>query len=311
MSNELVKIETMNAVEVFDGDNITHILDNVEKQARELVPDLTTDKGRKEIASMSGKVASSKVALDNMGKKLAKNVKAKRKIIVDRLDALKIEVRRPLTDWENAEQVRVDALEARLKELADCTVFGPNPQVVDIEATIARATELCKYDWQDISARAAAEWARVYPYLVQLLEDSKKRDEDAAELARLKKADDDRKAEEAKAVKLKEVEPAPKPEIVPVPVVEPEKIIVIGNPGTEDNFAAAVVDMVEHIEEPVVGVDLAQHGADSTAYMVHRSKTQAQILIEKIESYDFQCEAGPLTGCKNWIELKTLLGGES
>ncbi|MFY0862602.1 hypothetical protein ACA369_25480, partial [Enterobacter kobei] len=88
------------------------------KEARSLVPDVSTRKGRDAIASMAHKVARSKTYIDNAGKDLVAELKAlpkqideSRRIVRERLDALKDEVRRPLTEWE-AEQERIKAEEA-------------------------------------------------------------------------------------------------------------------------------------------------------------------------------------------------------
>lgn len=32
-------------------------------------------------------------------------------------------------------------------------------------------------------------------------------------------------------------------------------------------------------------------------------------LLEKIESYGFSCEAGPLANCADWVDLKAALSG--
>ena len=82
------------------------------------MPDVTTKKGRDAIASMAHKVARSKTYIDNAGKALVAELKAlpkqideSRRVVRERLDALKDEVRRPLTEWE-AEQERIKAEEA-------------------------------------------------------------------------------------------------------------------------------------------------------------------------------------------------------
>ncbi|STR94742.1 Uncharacterised protein [Hafnia alvei] len=82
------------------------------------MPDLSTKKGRDAIASMAHKVARSKTYIDNAGKDLVAELKAlpkqideSRRLVRERLDALKDEVRRPLTEWE-AEQERIKAEEA-------------------------------------------------------------------------------------------------------------------------------------------------------------------------------------------------------
>ncbi|HCT7944885.1 TPA: hypothetical protein OT890_003642 [Raoultella ornithinolytica] len=116
---DLVVIEKKNAMAVFtNNDQLDPLIEAIEKEARSLVPDVTTKKGRDAIASMAHKVARSKTYIDNAGKDLVAELKAlpkkideSRRIARERLDALKDEVRRQLTEWE-AEQDRIKAEEA-------------------------------------------------------------------------------------------------------------------------------------------------------------------------------------------------------
>lgn len=118
---DLVVIEKKNAMAVFtNNDQLDPLIELIEKEARSLVPDVTTKKGRDAIASMAHKVARSKTYIDNAGKDLVAELKAlpkqideSRRVARERLDALKDEVRRPLTEWE-AEQERIKAEEAML-----------------------------------------------------------------------------------------------------------------------------------------------------------------------------------------------------
>lgn len=116
---DLVVIEKKNAMAVFtNNDQLDPLIEAIEKEARSLVPDVTTKKGRDAIASMAHKVARSKTYIDNAGKDLVAELKAlpkqideSRRVVRERLDALKDEVRRQLTEWE-AEQERIKAEEA-------------------------------------------------------------------------------------------------------------------------------------------------------------------------------------------------------
>ncbi|HGY1290327.1 TPA: hypothetical protein ACNUZJ_005121 [Raoultella ornithinolytica] len=116
---DLVVIEKKNAMAVFtNNDQLDPLIELIEKEARSLVPDVTTKKGRDAIASMAHKVARSKTYIDNAGKDLVAELKAlpkqideSRRVVRERLDALKDEVRRPLTEWE-AEQEHIKAEEA-------------------------------------------------------------------------------------------------------------------------------------------------------------------------------------------------------
>ena len=113
-------------VEAFKVDGgAQSLFDRIAEQARSVVPDLSTDKGRKAIASMARKVASSKTAFDAHGKELKEQytvitskIDADRKLFRDQCDALRDEIRKPLTDWENAEKDRVEGLQLRVDEIS-------------------------------------------------------------------------------------------------------------------------------------------------------------------------------------------------
>lgn len=117
----------LSPIAIFKKGGISPIIDAIKKEVSEQVPDTSTAKGRNSIASLAHKVAKSKTLLDKMGKALAddlnaklKPINAERKQARDQLDALKEEIRQPLTDWE-AEQKRIaeeEAARVEAEELA-------------------------------------------------------------------------------------------------------------------------------------------------------------------------------------------------
>lgn len=117
-TTDLVVIEKTNALTVFkSSDQIEEILAKVEREVMSFVPDVSTAKGRKEIASLAYRVAQTKTYLDSLGKDLVAELKeipklidGNRKTVRDRLDALKEKARQPLSDYE-AEQERIKAAE--------------------------------------------------------------------------------------------------------------------------------------------------------------------------------------------------------
>ncbi|MEP8702422.1 hypothetical protein [Enterobacter roggenkampii] len=128
---DLVVIEKQNAMAVFTTkEQLDTIIEAIEKEARSLVPDVSTRKGRDAIASMAHKVARSKTYIDNAGKDLVAELKSlpkqideSRRIVRERLEALKDEVRKPLTEWE-AEQERIKAEEAMNAMHAEALVLN-------------------------------------------------------------------------------------------------------------------------------------------------------------------------------------------
>ncbi|WP_449540518.1 hypothetical protein [Enterobacter ludwigii] len=168
---DLVVIEKQNAMAVFTTkEQLDPIIEAIEKEARSLVPDVSTRKGRDAIASMAHKVARSKTYIDNAGKDLVAELKAlpkqideSRRIVRERLEALKDEVRRPLTEWE-AEQERIKAEEvmnALHAEALEMNEEFDRQRAVQIEADHEMALLMNdKFDRDREEQRRQAEQAR-------------------------------------------------------------------------------------------------------------------------------------------------------
>lgn len=191
------------------------LLSRIEEEARSFVPDLTTVKGRKAIASLAYKIAQSKTALDGAGKKLNEEarahiavVDASRRAIRDRLDALKDEVRKPLDDWEAAEEKRVAALKLRLDTLDRAADVDPEMSSSDLRHCIEAVEAIAIDDsWAEYLPLAAKAKDTALAALRRALPIAEKREADAAELERLRaeqakrdaEAQAKREAEEAEA----------------------------------------------------------------------------------------------------------------
>lgn len=123
--SELVTIEKKLIPDVFIENGLQPYLDKITNEVSGLVPDLSTDKGRKEVASLAHKVAKSKTYLDGLGKdyvaelkQLPKTVDAERKRMRDYLDVLRDEIRRPLTEWEDKEKQRIHDIQASINAIS-------------------------------------------------------------------------------------------------------------------------------------------------------------------------------------------------
>lgn len=123
--SELQVIEQNAIVVAFQKENgIQDLFDRMAEQARSIVPDVTTKKGRDAIASQAYKVSKSKTAVDNHGKDLVAGIKAQaalidkdRKAWRDQCDALRDEIRKPLDDWEQTEADRVAKHQAVIRAI--------------------------------------------------------------------------------------------------------------------------------------------------------------------------------------------------
>lgn len=201
---ELINLEEVTAVQVFTGDKLDPLLEQITTEAKSIVPDLTTAKGRKAIASMAAKVARSKTYLDGLGKDLVadqkaaiKTVDAERKRCRDFLDNLKVEVRQPLTAWEDAEKARVGALQARLDVIKFLALYSdaetPDsiamlPMTLDemkINLTKLESVSV-KDNWEEFAAQAAEAKEESLVRLKAKIAERKAYEEQQAELERLR-----------------------------------------------------------------------------------------------------------------------------
>lgn len=227
---DLVVIEKQNAMAVFTTkEQLDPIIEAIEKEARSLVPDVSSRKGRDAIASMAHKVARSKTYIDNAGKDLVAELKAlpkqideSRRLVRERLDLLKDEVRRPLTEWEveqerikAEEDAKVKAEEARKKfeadhemallmneshdrEVAEKKAEAERQRIAHEEELKRQAAEQARREAEEKAERERAEAARREAEL-KLKAEQAERDRIAAE----QKAEADKKAASEQAEREK------------------------------------------------------------------------------------------------------------
>ena len=202
------------------GAQIDPILARIEAEVRSHAPDLTTDKSRKAIASLAYKVSQSKTALDNAGKSMTEAQKkeiavvdAARKKIRDRLDVLRDEARKPLTDWEAAEDARAERIKTTLSDLRNHGMTGYEaPEEIKAAADAIKSIVVGNDCGPALDmANAARETSLVT--LRAMYQAAVQRDKDAAELARLRAEADarveaDRLAAEAAQVAKEQAERA-------------------------------------------------------------------------------------------------------
>jgi len=106
--NELIVIQKTEAMDIFTNrELLTPLLEKIEHVATQDQTDVTTEKGRKDIASIAYRVAQSKTYIEAHGKDLAAELKelpklvdSNRKYARDFLDDLKDRIRKPLDEWE-------------------------------------------------------------------------------------------------------------------------------------------------------------------------------------------------------------------
>ena len=95
------------------------------------VPDLSTEKGRKSVASLAFRVTKAKTSIDKAGKELNEDLRrqigvvdAERRYVREKLDALADTARKPLTDWEDEQKRREDHAKSILDTIRSLGTVG-------------------------------------------------------------------------------------------------------------------------------------------------------------------------------------------
>lgn len=198
---------------------LTEIIEKLSSAARAdaMAHDPKTKKGRDGLISLAAKVSKSKAELDRQGKALTEAqrkeiaaVNAGRKFAEDCLAALRDEIRKPVTDWELAEQSRVAAIKDRLAALdADRADANCSPaQIASVMAEI-NAIETGE-DWHEYKHEAEIAKDKALAALRQNLTIAEKREADAAELAALRaeaaaREEADRRRREAEEAEARQI----------------------------------------------------------------------------------------------------------
>lgn len=194
IGTEVAILGTVTAVTVFGTEGgVDAILEKIRAQARAVETDISTPAGRAAVASLAYKIARSKTALDGMGKELGeanfrawKAITAERARIETELDALRDEVRKPLTDWEKTEKARVAAHEAALDAICEApSFFDAENTAADLRQRLAYLEQYPRRDWQEFSKRAADALEREIAKTKVALAVAEKREDEVAEAARL------------------------------------------------------------------------------------------------------------------------------
>ena len=162
--------------------------------------DISTERGRKAIASLAYKVSQSKTALDKARKDLVANQKEAIKaidkeggLIWDRVEALQKKVRAELDEYEEAEKERVAAHDAALKEMQEACVLPVLHTVADIEWRLIELAEMNLRQWEEFRSRADLTYLTAERALEIALANAKRAEEERAELARLRAEEAERK----------------------------------------------------------------------------------------------------------------------
>lgn len=206
---EVAILGPVTALTVFGTEGgVDAILAKIRAQARSIETDISTPAGRQAVASLAYKIARSKTALDSMGKELGdanyrawKAITAERTRIETELDALRDEIRKPLTEWENAEKARVAAHEAALDAIIEAPGFyeaANTPE--DLRRRLVHLAAYPPRDWQEFAKRAASALEGEIAKTKIALAAAEKREADCAEALRLAREKAERERAEREAL---------------------------------------------------------------------------------------------------------------
>ncbi|KQF94870.1 hypothetical protein [Acinetobacter pittii] len=198
--NELQVLEQNVIVAAFGKENgIQELFNRMAEQARSIVPDVSTKKGRDAIASQAYKVSKSKTAVDNHGKDLVAGIKAQaavidrdRKAWRDQCDALRDEIRKPLDEWEKAEEDRIQSIKDRISNFdagrvdTFSTSYLIQTIISEVEATAIDES------FAEFANEAAIKKDAALSSYKKSLEIALKREAEQVELERLRKSEQER-----------------------------------------------------------------------------------------------------------------------
>jgi len=194
--------------DVFKVDEgVETVISAIEDRVKNSTPDLSTLKGREAVRKLAADVSRAKTKLDAAGEAVKADaqavvnaVNADRRKLKDRLDALRDEARKPLTEWEQAEEARKAGLAARLNALEALNKIGQQDSAEEIQTRIDSAEATVIDDsWDELEEEAARSKEMVLTALRGAHAVAAEREAERAELEALREAARKREEEEAAA----------------------------------------------------------------------------------------------------------------
>lgn len=193
----LIEQQPINALTAYAPGNIQTLLGVI--RAKVLADaeglDASTPKRREALKSLAAKVARTKTTLDGLGKDLTEDWKRRaavidreRRQVRDELDELKALVRRPVTDWEAAEEERIARETEAVQSLEDAASVPADATSAEIESLLEQMVSFYEVRvWDpDFKQRAARAFEVMRGRMTVALELARRREAEAAELARLR-----------------------------------------------------------------------------------------------------------------------------
>ncbi|WP_330208873.1 hypothetical protein [Pseudomonas sp. Z13] len=187
-------ISADNAPAIYVAGGLNQFFDAVKAEVTGEVPDLTTVKGRARIASLAATVSKSKKAVETPGRDYLKRLKEMPKVVeaelrefVIKMDSLRDATRKPLTDWEDADQARKDKHVDGIQAMKDFLIFEGAPSADQVGHIIAILELVAINDsWEEFLPEAAQVKDETLAKLRTLHTDRIQYEAEQAELVRLR-----------------------------------------------------------------------------------------------------------------------------
>lgn len=198
-------IDLTNAPTVYKKDGLNPFIEYIKEQVSGEVPDISTKKGRDRIASRAAQVSRSKSAIEKPGREYLRHLKSLPKVVeaelrefVNSCDALRDEVRKPLSDWEQAESDRVAGHKGRIDHIksymdechASMSTLLINNYIHELEEFEPRG------DFEEFEEEAQAAYAKAKLFLVTAHSNQALAEKQKAELEELRKKEAEREQKE-------------------------------------------------------------------------------------------------------------------
>ena len=178
----------------------------IEAELAAFKPDLSTAASRQEIASLAFKIVRTKTAVDKAGLQLTedmreavKAINAQRTVFKDRFQELQDRARKPLDEWEAAEETRKKAADAIMLDLRNSAIVDINATAAEVRQRIERVNAIV-LDFAVLGPDMAITAPHVKQTTIDALKAAYgrlvKAEADAARLKELEEADARRKAAE-------------------------------------------------------------------------------------------------------------------
>src|SRR5580658_5865272 len=182
------------------------ILGKLERELSGFVGDITTKKGREEIASKARKAAVAKMDLKRLASSLKtghqealNGIRAEEKVIEERLDALRDAIRAPLDAFEARETARVQGHESALAEIESWAVIPEDWTGAQVTTRIEelKAHPHLERPWEEYETKAKSSVRNAYNALIAARVTAQEREAEAARLV-----EEERQRAEAETLRL-------------------------------------------------------------------------------------------------------------